>query len=107
MKRYKGSRTWSATEVTVNGNPLRLRLDLRNHSPSGFEWGYGGSGAAQLAVAILADHLGDDEQALNLYQRFKWDVIAQLPRNSWTLTGEEIDRAMCAIHHKESVGGVI
>ena len=42
----------------------------------------GGSGPAQLALAILADHLGDDEQALNLYQRFKWAVIAELPKVS-------------------------
>jgi hypothetical protein len=60
-----------------------------------------------LALAILADHLGNDEQALNLYQRFKWDVIADLPRNGWTLTSERIDRAIQAIHEKESVGGVI
>jgi hypothetical protein len=30
---------------------LELRLDLFNHSPIGFEWGYGGSGPAQLAPA--------------------------------------------------------
>jgi hypothetical protein len=60
MKRYEGSRTWNATLVTVDSNPLNLRLDLRNHSPSGFEWGYGGSGPAQLALALLADCLGDD-----------------------------------------------
>jgi Family of unknown function (DUF6166) len=39
--------------------PLPLRLDLFNHSPTGFGWGYGGSGPAQLAVALLADALGD------------------------------------------------
>jgi len=27
------------------------RSDLRNHSPNGFEWGYSGSGPAQLALA--------------------------------------------------------
>ncbi len=36
--------------------PLGPRLDLANHSPDGFSWGYGGSGPAQLALAILADH---------------------------------------------------
>src|SRR5262245_1194599 len=34
---------------------LPARLDLRSHSPTGFEWGYGGSGPAQLALALLAD----------------------------------------------------
>ena len=28
------------------GHPLPPRLDLANKSPSGFEWGYGGSGPA-------------------------------------------------------------
>jgi hypothetical protein len=66
---------------------LRLRLDLANHSPTGFAWGYGGSGPAQLALAILADCLGDGERALKLYQEFKWAVIGKLPqRQAWTLT---------------------
>ncbi|WP_228841848.1 DUF6166 domain-containing protein [Haloarcula sp. CBA1127] len=35
-------------------------------SPSGFEFGYGGSGPAQLAIAILA-HAFDDEVACEWY----------------------------------------
>ena len=80
MNCYEGYRTKGGPIVTVNGDLLDLRLDLHNHSPDGFEWGYCGSGPAQLALAILADHLGDDEQALNLCQRFKWVVIAELPK---------------------------
>ena len=38
-------------------HPLHKRLDLANHSPTGFSWGYGGSGPAQLALAILAHYL--------------------------------------------------
>lgn len=65
---------------------LPLRLDLSNHSPTGFEWGYGGSGPAQLALAILADALGDDQRALRLYQHFKWEVVANLARDrAWGL----------------------
>ena len=48
--------------------PLPLRLDLFNHSPTGFGWGYGGSGPAQLALALLADFLGDDDRAIRLHQ---------------------------------------
>ena len=48
--------------------PLPLRLDLFNHSPTGFSWGYGGSGPAQLALALLADALGDDDRAVRLHQ---------------------------------------
>jgi len=78
---------------------------LRHHSPTGFEWGYCGSGPAQLALAMLADHLGNDEQALNLYQRFKWQVIVELPRKRWTLTSREIDDGLQRIH-EQAVEGV-
>ena len=42
-----------ATAVVLNGEPLPLRLEVRNHSPTGFEWGYAGSGPSQLALAML------------------------------------------------------
>lgn len=56
---------------------LPVRLDLANHSPTGFAWGYCGSGPAQLALAILADAAGDD-MALQWYQQFKQEVIGHL-----------------------------
>src|SRR5437773_5148182 len=97
LKRYEGKRLHGQAIVTVNGQPLNPRFDLRNHSPNGFEWGYGGSGPAQLALAILANCLRDDEQALTLYQGFKWKVIASLPHEGWTLTGDQIRDALQAI----------
>lgn len=57
---------------------LDPRHDLWNHSPDGFSWGYGGSGAAQLALAILADFTGDDHLAFELHQLFERKVIARL-----------------------------
>lgn len=94
MKMYEGWRVGQAVLVTVDAQPLNLRLDLCNHSPSGFEWGYGGSGPAQLALAILADHFEDDDKARDLHQEFKSRVIANLPRTAWSLTSEEIERAI-------------
>jgi hypothetical protein len=79
---------------------------LRNHSPTGLEWGYCGSGPAQLALAILADHLGNDEPALNLYQRFKWQVISELPHKRWMLTSADIDQAAQRIRDQELEGVV-
>jgi Family of unknown function (DUF6166) len=70
---------------------LNLRLDLSNHSPSGFEWGYGGSGPAQLALAILAHRLGDDERALALHQRFKFRVVGAFAYNGWTMGADAVD----------------
>ena len=80
---------------------LPPRNDIRNHSPTGFQWGYGGSGPAQLALAILADHLADhledDIKALRLYQDFKSKVIAALPQGKpWQLTPQQIDAALKA-----------
>ena len=106
MKIYEGWREGYAVIVTVDGRPLNPRLDLYNHSPTGFEWGYCGSGPAQLALAILADHLGDDEQALNLHQRFKWQVIAELPRKCWMLTSREIGEAVQRIREQDVEGCV-
>ncbi len=64
MKTYKGERLKEGCEVYVTEEgkryPLPMHLEIRNHSPSGFEWGYGGSGPAQLALALLADHIGPD-----------------------------------------------
>lgn len=68
------------------GGPVSERWDLWNHSPDGFEWGYGGSGPAQLALAILAHIAGDDEQAVRLHQAYKFDVVASLPKEGWYLT---------------------
>jgi hypothetical protein len=101
MKTYEGKREGYAVLVTVNGRPLNPRLDLWNHSPTGFEWGYGGSGPAQLALALLADHLSDNRQALDIYQRFKWAVVAELPKKRWMLTSDEIDRWLERIRRQE------
>ena len=101
MKRYEGKRQGYAVSVTVDGRRLNPRFDLWNHSPTGFEWGYGGSGPAQLALAILADHCQDDEQALNFYQRFKWAMVARFPHRSWLLTGEQIDLLLLGLREAE------
>ena len=76
--------------VKVDGRPLPMRLDLANHSPTGFEWGYSGSGPAQLALAILADALGDDEEALFWYQPFKQALIAGLDHEEWSMTVDQV-----------------
>jgi len=74
--------------VTVNGEPLP---HVVFHSPTGYEWGYGGSGPADLALSILTHYLGDQRQAELLHQEFKWDFIAQFPQEKgWVLTGAEI-----------------
>ncbi len=88
-------------------NGLVLRRDERgvwtncphvviHHSPTGFEFGYGGSGPADLAlnvVEVLLNRLGHDgprmkcfdgecfEEAFVLHQAFKWKFIAGAHRD--------------------------
>lgn len=85
----------AAVTVTVGGRTRPLRHRVR-HSPAGFSWGYGGSGPADLARAILWDHLGR-EPAPALYQRFKFAVVARFPiGGAWELTETEIAAWMAA-----------
>ena len=105
MKRYEGKRSCGQCYVTVDGHALDPRFDLRMHSPEGCEWGYGGSGPAHLALALLADHLNNDPEALNLYQRFKWSLVADLPRRGWSLTSHEIDHTIHRIREQDAVAG--
>ena len=93
-----------AVIVTVDGKPLNPRHDLCNHSPDGFEWGYGGSGPAQLALALLADHLGNEPMALANYQAFKSEVIAGLDDDQWLLTNEDVDHALQEIFNRDLAG---
>lgn len=88
---FDGSRdpVSNTTQVTLDGHPLDPQLHLRNHSPTGFEWGYHGSGPAQLALAMLVPVIGR-ERALILYQAFKAEVIALLPSPGWALTVEDV-----------------
>jgi hypothetical protein len=78
---------------------LPMRLGLRNHSPTGFAWGYGGSGPAQLALALACDMLGPgkvcDDLALAIYQELKWSVISRLPGGEpFRLTEDELRTAI-------------
>src|SRR5271154_6040581 len=100
MKRYQGTRSGSAVDVTVDGRPLNPRFDLWKHCPSGFEWGYCGSGPAQLALALLADCLGDDKAAMRWYQDYKEEVVTGLSYSGWTLSKEEVQQTVNTLKSK-------
>lgn len=97
MKTFTGKRNPNgSTEVWVlDGQGGRLldpapSLRVANHSPTGFEWGYQGSGPAQLALALLLEHTGDEELARMAHQMFKCEVVANWGQ-AWTVTGLSID----------------
>jgi hypothetical protein len=90
---YRGIRRpdTGLVEVTKNGQvlqPLRS-LKVRNHSPTGFEWGYGGSGPAQLALAILLEETSREE-AEDAYQDFKWEHVGHFPKWGWSISSAAI-----------------
>lgn len=106
---YEGTRRADGrvrVSITYGGamaRPLPFRLGWMNHSPNGFEWGYEGSGPAQLALAILGDFVlrvrGQgasipDARDLTLrhHQDFKRELIARFPRESpWILTADRVE----------------
>lgn len=75
--------------VIVDGEPLDCRFDLLSASPSGFEWGYGGSGPAQLSIAMLA-HAYDDE----------YDALEMIDDTSKIQTQGKAN--ICVAHHSEN-----
>jgi hypothetical protein len=106
MKSYYGTRSDQGCEVVVEldgaSRPLDLRLDLRCHSPTGAEWGYSGSGPAQLALALAADVLGDDERAQEVYQRLKFKLVGGLPREGWVLTEDRVRAVIDDIEREQA-----
>lgn len=91
---YMGERDRQGTALVFRDgltfSPARS-LKVRNHSPNGFEWGYGGSGPAQLALALLLDVAGNKETALDYYQQFKWEVVGKMPDRGWVISSREIE----------------
>jgi len=102
MKLYIGERTEKGVEVIVldaegGQEPLDPRYDPRKHSMDGFNFGYGGSGPAQLSLALLADVLCDDEKAQRFYQDFKFKVVARLQGEQFEMSEEEIRQKVATL----------
>ena len=74
--------------VNVDGRALRLMSPA--HSPTGFEWGYGGSGPAELSRQMLRHHFGTWTHS-SVYQPFKREIISNLPSKEWVLTTNDIN----------------
>ncbi len=87
-------------EVRINGDILSPARSLKvvNHSPTGFCWGYRGSGPAQLALALMLEYTLNQEDALALYMHFKDDVISKLPGGEDFEITEDAILAWVAIH---------
>ena len=93
MRTFAGKRTIDGLVVTVDGKRLDEHYGVKRFTTWGFEWTYEGASPQQLALAILADHLGDGERAIRLSGDFMKTVVANLD-NDWTLTSGEVERAI-------------
>ena len=93
MKIYQGRRTIDGLVVTVDGRPLSEHYEVKRFTRFGFEWTYEGESPQQLALAILADYLGDNDKAIRLSEPFMAKIVANFD-NDWRLTGAEIDAAL-------------
>jgi len=77
------------TNTVKTCKPLQHVL---RHSPDGFEFGYSGSGPADLALSIATELFGAEE-AEELYQGLKDKFLANIP----------IERKKVVIHHRDIV----
>jgi hypothetical protein len=90
---YEGSQQ---TIVLKNGRPLPIEPSRKLASKSTeFSWSYGGSGPAQLALALLYDVTGDEKLSLDLFQDFKWTVVAGWGE-TWVITADGIRKWIAA-----------
>ena len=89
---YRGVRQGDGSAVvTAGGVPLDPRPSqrVRDHA-GGFEWGYGGAGPMQLALALLLDALDDATLAREWAEWFLWGRVAAWDYSGWEATAAEI-----------------
>jgi len=100
--------TWGAApHVTINTLRCRMPQYVVQHSPDGYEWGYGGSGPADLALNVLHRCLPPwcdgcepvdlfrgncSEVAFQLHQAFKREMIAGRDPAGDDLLGSDVDQ---------------
>ena len=93
MKKYIGDRTIDGIAVTVDSQPLSPYYDQLKLTEHGFEWSYEGPEPAQLAFALLYDHLADAVVSKQLHKALMERVVANFD-NEWELTSDDLDDAI-------------
>lgn len=112
MVEYRGTRNAQRPSdisvLVVDGDSEYPLPHIIKHSPDGFEWGYTGSGPADLSRCLLIHAL--DAQLCDscggrgcfscdagivgvppeMYQRFKFEVVSRLPEEGWILSRDEV-----------------
>ncbi len=100
MKVYQGRRSEHGCAVDVDEDGevtlLNPRRDLQ-HFSNDLEWGGPGKGSAQLALALAADVLGDDEKALDVAPQLQKKLIGNLPYEGWALSENRLRHLIDAL----------
>ncbi len=73
----------------IDGTACATVRHVVRHSPTGIEWGYSGSGPADLAWSVLLA-LADEGTADRLYQRFRAEVVSRIPHAGGVLRAAEV-----------------
>ena len=96
MKIFRGRKTTDGCIVELDNEGyvtqllLEKSLQVVDHSPDGFQWGYSGSGPAQLAAAILYEITDDTEHTRNYYQLFKFDHVVKWEGLTFEISEQEV-----------------
>lgn len=85
----------------IDGEPHTNIQHLKvMHSPTGFEWGYAGSGPADLAFNTLL-LVCPEPEAEKLHQAFKEEFIATMPQEGGRISLESIYLWLALVRKEE------
>jgi hypothetical protein len=112
MRIYTGVRTLKGVRVHVTDDQdpsfcglLMPREGPRVSWPRSIDWGYAGASSSNLALALIADALGNDKRAddvaLSAYLDYTTEVVARLPHDGWTLTQQQVIAAATEIANRK------
>ena len=96
MKIFRGRKTDTGCIVELDNESYRTKLSLEkslqivDHSPDGFQWGYNGSGPAQLSAAILYELTDDPDLTREYYQLFKFDHVVNWEGLIFEISEDEV-----------------
>ena len=107
MRIYRGERgaDGMVRAYVDEGGHRRVLPHLVLHSPQGFDYGYGGLGAMDLARSILADYLRALPEVW-VYQAFKRRFLEPLDRRApWMIDGDEIAAWLAEVASRDAPDG--
>jgi hypothetical protein len=90
---YDGGDVWIERIEPERHTTSSIRTNVQRreyrHSPTGFNFGYGGSGPADFALNVLL-MFADKETANNLYQNFKFEFVSFAPEDKLVIKKQDI-----------------